>query len=176
MSVVDILDSLIYTDVGTYIVATLPGIPVVQGYPNRVSMLPATPGFIEMFITRKVRQNTNIDGWDVTNPAPADETVETHYEVVMQLSFFGAQSSAWATIISNLWRDELTCVALADTCQPLFSEDPIRAPLVNEEQQYEDKWIVLAHLQYNPVVSTPQQFADTLGPIDVINVYEAYPP
>jgi hypothetical protein len=51
----------------------------------------------------------------------------------------------------------------------------MQAALVNGEEQYEERWIVGANLQYNPVVSTPQQFADTLE-ATLINVDEAFPP
>jgi len=36
--------------------------------------------------------------------------------------------------------------------------------------QYEDRWIVTARLQYNPVVTTSQTYAVVLGPADIVDV------
>lgn len=174
---IDILDADIYTDVGNFIVATL-GLSagqLIQGYPNRAAMPPAGAGFVEMTITRKLRLNTNIDTWDTTDPSPATTTQETHWQITMQVDCYGATSSAWAMILAGLFRDAAACDALADTCQPLYADDPIRAPLTNAEEQYEDKWIVPVQLQYNPTISTTAQFANTLA-VDLINVDERYPP
>jgi hypothetical protein len=171
---IDILDADIYTDVGAFIVATL-GCAVIQGYPNRTAMPPAGAGFVEITITRKMRLSTNIDTWDTTNPSPTGTTQETHWQVTMQADCYGPASSAWATILAGLFRDEVACDALADTCQPLYADDPMRAPLTNAEEQYEDKWIVPLQLQYNPTISTAQQFANALT-VGLIEVDEAYPP
>ena len=172
---VDIPLSQIYTDVGDFIVATL-GVSssaVVQGYANRVAM--PLSGFIEMHLGRSARLATNVDGYDETNPDPTATTQTQSVQLALQLSLYGPTSGDWAAIMSTLLRDDVACVALAPTCQPLYSDDPIRAPLVDAEQQYDDKWIVTAQLQYNPTVSTSQQFANTLD-VTLINVDEAYPP
>lgn len=169
------LDS-VYQTVGNFIVATL-GLAagqLVQGYPNRVAM-PVVGPFVEMHISVARRLNTNIDTWDETNPAPITMQQEQHVQLALQLSLYGPQSGDWAAILSTLLRDDVACQAFGDTCQPLYADDPIRAPLTDEERQYEDKWIVTGQLQYNPIVSTPSQFADTLA-LDLINVFEAYPP
>lgn len=174
---VDTTLSQVYTDVGNFIVATfgLSSGQLIQGYPNRTSMPPATGPWIEMHLTRNARLRTNVDTWDETDPAPTTMEQEQGIQLSLQVDFYGPVSGDWATIFSTLWRDDVGCVALADTCQPLYSDDPIRAPLTNAEQQYEDKWIVAAQLQYNPTVSTSQQFANTLD-VTLINVDEAYPP
>lgn len=38
--------------------------------------------------------------------------------------------------------------------------DPKMMPLIDGEAQYEQRWVITAVLQYNPVVSTPMQFFD----------------
>ena len=172
---VDTTLSQVYADVGDFIVSTL-GIDstqVVQGYANRVAM--PLGGFVEMHITRSARLSTNVDGWDTTNSNPTSATQTQAVQLALQLSLYGPASGDWAAIMSTLLRDAVACDALAPVCQPLYSDDPIRAPLTDAEQQYEDKWVVTAQLQYNPTVSTAQQFANTLD-VTLINVDEAYPP
>jgi hypothetical protein len=174
---IDITQSQLYTDVGNFVVSMLgiAGAALVQGYPNRVAM-PAPSGlqFVEMHNSRMVRLNTNVDTWDQTNPDPSLMTQTAAWQVSMQFSLYGSAAGDWASILATLFRDEVACNALT-TCQPLYADDPIRAPLIDAEEQYEDKWIVIAQLQYNPTVSTAQQFANVLA-LDVVNVDEAYPP
>lgn len=174
-NIVDIsLDSL-YQVLGDFIadVLGLANDHVVQGFPNRVPM-PVGP-FVLMTNTNLKRLRTNVDTWDTADPAPITMQQEVGTQLEMQLDLYGPASGDWAVILTALLRDEAGCVALAPTVQPLYSDDPVRAPLTNAEEQYEDRWIVRAQLQYNPTVSTPQDFADTLA-VDLINVDEAYPP
>lgn len=155
---------------------------VLQGLPNRTAMPLASPGFATMQLTRGQRLNTNIDTWDPTDPAPTEIDSETHWQERMQLDFYGATSGDWARVVAGLWRDEYTCLALAGsgglanpTCQPLYHDEPIEAPLEDDEKQYEQRWTVQTYLQYNPVTSIPQDFASSLS-VTLINVDEAYSP
>jgi hypothetical protein len=165
----------VYTALGAFIAAQL-GLSagqVIQGYPNRVAMPPAGPGFIVMTGISKTRLRTNVDNFAGTSqaaPAPGPVTSEQGQQLDVQLDCYGPQASQWSDILSTLLRDNIGCVALAPTCQPLYADDPIRAPLTNAEMQYEDRWIVTARLQYNPVVTTSQTYAVVLGPADIVDV------
>lgn len=160
-------------------IATVTGLDpsvIIQGLPNRVGMPPASPGFVTMQATRMPRIATDVDDWDQTSDiVPEATSIEQSTEIVMQLDCYGADSGDWAVMLCALLRDEFGCAALAPTCQPLYTDDPLLAPLEDSEDQYEQRWTVISHLQYNPVITAPMQFADTLT-IDVINVDEAYPP
>jgi hypothetical protein len=161
---------------------------VIQGLPNRTAMPLASPGFATMQITWGKRLNTNIDTWDVTAPADPDDpppttsNSETHWMVRVQLDFYGSTSGDWATVLAGLWRDEYVCEALAGvgglaapTCQPLYHDEPLLAPLEDDEKQYEQRWTLPAYVQYNPVTTVPQDFATALD-VTLINVDKAYPP
>ncbi len=163
----------IYTKLGAFIIAQLGLAPgqVVQGYPNRVAM-PVGP-FVLMTAMLKKRLRTNVDNYAGTSsPAPAGGpvTAEQGQQITVQLDCYGPQSSDWSDILTALLRDNVGCVALAPACQPLYADDPVRAPLNDSEQQYEDRWIVQAVLQYNPIVTTAQTYANTLGPVDLVDV------
>jgi hypothetical protein len=151
----------------------LPAASVVQGLQNRNAM--PLPGFVAMTATLKNRLRTNVDSWDTTIDDPTQTTQEQGIQLTVQLDCYGPASSEWSDILATLLRDEVGCAALEPICDPLYCNDPIQAPLTNAEQQYEQRWIVGAVLQYNPVVAVPMQFADALA-ADVINVDEAYPP
>lgn len=179
--IVSPLESDIYTDVQALVMGLLPldAAHVVAGTQNRVAM-PVGP-FCKLWIVGKHRLSTNLDVYD---PNTQDMSYQGAWQVEMQLDFLGPSMQApdgnnmsvgdYATIFATLWRDNYACLALAPTCQPLHADEPMRAPLIDGEAQYEDRWIVRAFLQYNPVVSSAVQSA-TVARVTVINVDEAYP-
>jgi hypothetical protein len=154
---------------------------VLQSLPNRTAMPPASPGFVVMNLGRLKQLRTPEATWDPTDVAPTAIDLEQGTEVRLQLDLYGAASGDWGAQFQTLLRSEPGCVALAGAdyanpvCQPLYASDASQAPLDDSEDQYEDRWTIEAILQYNPVTSVPQQFADTLE-LTVINVDEAYPP
>ncbi len=163
----------VYKALGAFVLAQL-GLAsgqVIQGYPNRTAM-PVGP-FVLMTAMLKRRLRTNVDNFAGTSqvaPAPGPVTAEQGMQVDVQLDCYGPQSSDWADILTTLLRDNVGCLALAPKCQPLYADDPIRAPLTNAEAQYEDRWIIQARIQYNAVVTTAQDYATVLGPVDIIDV------
>lgn len=176
---VSIRVSDIYTKLGQFIMAQL-GIQaaqVVQGYQNRTAMpTPASAGFVVMSAIAKKRLRTNIDNFAATSdpaPAPGPVTSEQGQQIDVQLDCYGPLASEWSDILTTLLRDNIGCMALAPVCQPLYADDPMRAPLTNAEAQYEDRWIVTARLQYNPVVTTAQDYATVVGPVNTIDVTPA---
>lgn len=166
----------VYAALGAFITAQL-GLAsgqVIQGYPNRVAMpANAAAGFVVMYAINKKRLRTNVDTYSgTTDPAPAGGpvTAEQGMQVDVQLDCYGPTSSDWADILTTLLRDNVGCEALAPACQPLYADDPTRAPLTNAEAQYEDRWIVTARIQYNPQVTTSQEYATVLGPANLVDV------
>jgi hypothetical protein len=90
------------------------------------------------------------------------KAVEQSTEITVQLDVHGPNSAQNAQIVSTLLRDDFACEFFAGTSldiQPLYAADPRQVYFDNGEQQYEERWIVDACLQANPVVSVPQQFA-----------------
>lgn len=175
----------VYADVGAFIAAQLGlvvGITVVQGFQNRVAMpTPPTTGFVQMTVLNKKRLGTNHISWqnpdptaDPPIPFPTDIQYQQNQMWTMQLDCYGPQASEWADILTTLLRSEVACDALT-TGQPLYADDPRRLPLANGEDQYEDRWMVTLQMQVNSVVSTPQDFADTLT-LTLIEVDATYPP
>lgn len=165
----------IYTAVRAFLLTIVPaGTGVVQGIVNRVPLPPA--GVVVMTIITQNRIATNED--DYTDPFPTPggtQQSKASQRVEMQLDFYGGDSQAWATMVETLWRDEVGCVALAPTVQPLYADDPRQLPLITGEEQYLQRWMLKAAMQYNPVTVTVQDFAGTLE-ATLINVDEAYPP
>jgi hypothetical protein len=172
----------LYTAVRAFLVAALPvsADNVIKWQQNRTAPPPggtalSASGYATMQIINARRLRTNVDTWDYTDPNPDSIVREQGVRVEMQLDLYGPVSGDWAAIVSTLWRDDYACLALAPTCQPLHADEPIFADFTDSEQQYEQRWIVRAVLQYNPTVSTPSQFADIVEVSPIINVDVEYP-
>lgn len=166
----------VYAKLGTFIESVVPvGVPVIQLPVDRASMPPAEPGFVGMRAMLQSRIMTNLDRWNPADVAPIEIAIEQAVRLTVQLDCYGALSGDWAVMLSTVLRDEYGCIALAPILAPLYTDDPKFAPLIDGEEQYERRWIVPAVLQYNPVVTTPQEFADT-AEVALINVDVEYPP
>lgn len=98
--------------------------------------------------------------------------IEQPTEIVMQIDVHGPASADNAQTISTLFRDDYAVQQLATAAisiAPLYADDPRQMPFITAANQFEDRWSVDVHLQVNPVVTIPQQFADVLA-LGVVNV------
>lgn len=107
-------------------------------------------------------------------------------EILMQLDVHGPASNANAAILTTLLRDqwaveqfdqEATAIGLsAGVLTPLYADDPKQIPFINDQQQYETRWIVEAWLQANQtVINIPQQFASAFD-VTLVEIDATYPP
>jgi hypothetical protein len=86
-------------------------------------------------------------------------------QVTVQIDIHGPASPDNAQIITTLLRDEYATDLFASSgfdVTPLYANDPRQMPFTNGEQQVENRWVVDAVLQCNPILTVPQQFADEL--------------
>lgn len=100
-------------------------------------------------------------------------------EVLYQLDVHGPNSSDNAEIIATLLRDEYAVDQfdrLISGVEPLHADDPKQIPFVNDQQQFEYRWVVEARIQANQaVINIPQQFASAFA-VALLEVDAAYPP
>lgn len=166
----------VYAKLGTFIESVVPaGVLVIQMPENRVAMPPPIPGFVGMTARLGERIMTNLDRWDPAAVAPVAIEIEQDVRLAVQLDCYGALSGDWAIMLSTVLRDEYACAALAPILSPLYCDAPKFAPLIDGEEQYERRWILSAVMQYNPVTSTPMQFADVAN-VTLIEIDASYPP
>jgi hypothetical protein len=105
------------------------------------------------------------------------KTAQQKTKVTVQLDVHGPASSDNAQTIATLLRDDFAVQAFAASgfdVSPLYASEPRQMPFVNGEQQVEERWVIDAVLQCNPVVAMPQQFADEVD-VTVTNVDATYP-
>lgn len=144
---------------------------VIRVPTNRVSM--PKGGFITMSPAELMPLSTNVDTYTETT-----KTITRPTQVSIQLDCYGAGSADRAVAISMLLRDDSGCELFAAQpggIQPLYATDPAQLPLVNGEEQYEQRWMFKAVLQYNPALSVEQQSANELS-VDFISAVRKYAP
>lgn len=153
-----ITDDAVMTALRTFLLAVLPaGVEVVQGQPNGVPE-PASPDHVVMTPSRRGQLSTTTHTYD---PATGQNNIARSTAVHFQLDIYGPSASDNAQVVSTLLRDAYGCTFLtAYNVQPLYCDDGRQMPLVNGEFQYENRWMVNAVLQANPVIATPAEFAD----------------
>lgn len=151
------------------------GTRVIRGPINRAAQPAEDHVIITPTFRRRLRTNVEVDVDPFPLPDPGSTQLEEGVHMHIQADFYGAQGGDWAAAFETVWRSEYAVKALAPTCAPLYADEARQIPLVTGEDQFLERWAVVAHIQYNPVTSAPQQFAGTAS-VNIINVDEAYPP
>ena len=157
--------------------ATLVGSGVLPGT-LIVSQLSGGSGGIG---TYQLSQLTGTIGSETMACGQASMTQEA--TVTVQLDFHSADLTAgdMAEIFKTTFRSGFAVdffgglPAPLNGASPLYAEDPRQVPFINENQQYEWRWVVDALLQVNQTVIVPEQYADSVS-VNVINVQAAYGP
>ncbi len=96
-------------------------------------------------------------------------------ELTVQLDFHRADTSIagdLAQTVSTMFRTDYAVDQFATSgfdITPLYADDPRMVPFINENQQWEWRWVLEAKMQVNDIVALPLQFATSLV-ADVISV------
>lgn len=170
-AIISLSETHVFTALRNFLLAVLPaGMEVVQTQDNGVPM-PTGP-FVAMNNIGIKRLSTNKAIYDNTAQTKGME-VSTMYSV--QLDFYGPVADSCAAIVQTLFRDEVGIRLFSDSVVPLYADDPQQMTMINGEQQFEQRWRVEVCMQYNPVVTMPQQSA-TAAKVGLVNVDAIYPP
>lgn len=150
---IDITDQDVFTALVTFFNSFLPfGTQVVQGQDNLVSMPKGS--FVCMTNAGMDRLSFNVDSYD---SIAQSKSILTPTNYAIQLDFYGPTSQTWAMQTQALFRDEYATAIFPSNIQPLYADNPVQIPLIDGEDQYEQRWKLTASLQYNPILSTSQQ-------------------
>jgi hypothetical protein len=151
------------------------GAEVVRAQVNRVAM-PPNPCVI---LTELLQSDLSVPATEYqppVDPAPAIGTATIYgpSRIDMQMDFYGAQAGEFCKTVKTAFRSHWGFAHFPAGIKPLYTSDGIQAPLTTGEQQYESRWTLTASLQYNPVVTVPQEFADVLMPDQVapVDIFE----
>jgi hypothetical protein len=83
----------------------------------------------------------------------------------VQLDVYGPNSADNSHTITTLFRDSYAVDQFATSgfdVTPLYADDARQAPFIDAESQWEDRWMISAVLQVNPIITVPQDFASEL--------------
>lgn len=104
---------------------------------------------------------------------------------LIQLDVHGPNSGDNAQTVSTIFRDQFGVALFVSQCQtlglddnavvPLYADDPKQIPFINDQDQYENRWVIEAFVQANMHLAVPQQFAAEVT-VTEIEVLTAYPP
>lgn len=177
---IDLTESAILAIWRSFLLGVLPaGLEVVQGQDNRVPS-PAGTDYAVYWPTFRKRLATNTVTASASVPAGLLDrnNFKQPFEIHIQTDLHGPSSSDNATMISTLARSEYATAffsSASDAVQILYADDPKQMVFITGENQFEDRWVIEAVLQANPVTTTVQQFADVVT-VGLIEVDTTYPP
>ena len=173
MPTISIIDTDVYTALRTYLLSLAPaGAEVVQGIQNQVSM--PVGNFATMTSSQMVRLATNVTTYQPFIGAGQKEVL-TAFRYLIQVDLYGPLSQPWAAQAKGLFRDSYAVDLFPSNIVPLFADDAIQLPLVNGEEQWEQRWKMQMSVQYNPLVTASQDFATSLK-AEIVSVDVKYPP
>lgn len=163
------MNSEVFTKLGNLIATVVPAVAanIVRGLGNDTPM--PLPGFVCMTASRQTRIATNETTYNST-----DAKVLTNFKrFEVQIDFYGPDSAEWANTVETVLRDEFAVDFMGPLVTPLYCSDAQLAPLDNGEKQYEERWMMTAAFEFNPDVTLPQDYYDTVVVIPV-NVEATY--
>jgi hypothetical protein len=141
----------------------VPGAQVVRAQVNRVAM-PSNPGVV---LTEMLQVDLSVPATEY-QPDAGTATIEGPTRVDIQIDFYGEQAGEFCKTVKTAFRSHWGFSHFPANIKPLYTSDGIQTPLTTGEQQYESRWTLTASLQYNPIVTVPQDFADVLVPNKVL--------
>ena len=158
ISVDQVIDAL-----ADFLAPFVPGAQVVRAQVNRVAM-PSNPGVV---LTEMLQVDLSVPATEY-QPDAGTATIEGPTRVDIQIDFYGEQAGEFCKTVKTAFRSHWGFEHFPANIKPLYTSDGIQTPLTTGEQQYESRWTLTASLQYNPIVTVPQDFADVLVPNKVL--------
>jgi hypothetical protein len=134
---------------------------VVAGLDNGVPM-PVNP-FVAVTPLYFNRLATNEPTYTDPGIGQGTSGVKQSISYTWQIDCYGPQSSDWAAILTTMFRDSYGVDFMAPIAAPLYADDPKQMPVVDGEENFEQRWLITAVLQYNPVVTIPVQYFNVIN-------------
>ena len=165
IAVDDVIDALV-----VFLTPFAPGHQIVRAQVNRVPM-PKTPCIVLTDLLQvDIEQSYN------TYDSDNDKTVlNGPQRVDIQIDFYSPRASDVCNAVKIAFRSLWGVDKFPNNIKPLYSGDGAQIPMITGEQQYESRWTLTVSLQYNSIITVPQQFADvaevaTVAAVDVFEV------
>lgn len=154
ISVDQVIDAL-----AAFLAPFCPGAQIARGQVNRVPMAPSPC----VYLTEVLQVKLAVPNTDY-RPDDDEADIGSRRRIDIQMDFYGLPAGEFAAAVSTAFASHWGFAHFPSNIKPLYTSDPVQAPLTTGEQQYESRWTSTAALQYNPTVTVPQEFADVVTP------------
>lgn len=134
---------------------------IIRGNVNRTAM-PIAP-FVELTEISNTALNKAIEYYSDTTA-----TINEHKRIEIQADFYGWDLSDTIQAVHTAYRTIWGVTKFPSNIVPLYCTEPMKMPIENAEEQYEQRWTMTMSLQYNPDVTVPQDTFNTKGTTGVI--------
>ncbi len=165
IAVDDVIDAL-----QAFVLPFMQGGEVIRAQTNLVPMPQSPCATLKEILTADIR----IPHVDYL---PDDDLAEINgpQRIDIQIDFYGLIAGELCNSVKSAFRTGWASDQFPVNIKPLYTSDGVQSPLTTGEQQYESRWTLTASLQYNPIITVPQQFADVAqvfktDPVDVFEV------
>lgn len=150
-----------------FITQFMQGGQVARTQVNRVPQLPAPCAYL----TELLQVDLEIP-YQTYNTVDSLANINGPQQIDIQVDIYGAAAGEICKAVKSAFRTEWGTDQFPANVKPLYTNDGVQSPLIGAEQQYESRWTLTVSMQYNPVITVPQQFADeavvaTLEPADI---------
>ena len=143
---------------GAFLAPFVPGASIHRGQANRAAMAPSPC----VYLTELTQVDLSVPD---TTYAPSTDSaaIKGPSRIDVQIDFYGVQAGEFCKTFKTAFRSHWAYTHFPAAIKPLYTSDGMQSPLITGEQQYESRWTLTASMQYNPIVTVPQDFADTLA-------------
>ena len=170
------LDQSIEAAVQAWVMSML-GLDILHVIPAHDNRVPP-PGTPFVMVSHLLRRQYETAG--STYDGVSTETVSMGLDYSFQIDSYGVNAADWAMIMQVLFKSGPTAAFFeawgqsnSFTIDPMFCDDATHMPIVNEEEQYEERWTLKPHFCVLLSVATPQQFMTEFN-VNLINVQATY--
>ena len=149
--VTDITIDQVIDALGSYVQIFTP-VQIIRGNVNRTAM-PISP-FIELTEIASSSINKPIETYI---SADQTEIINEHTRLEVQIDLYGWELSDTVKALHSSFRTIWASDQFPTWVMPLYCSEPMKMPVPNGEEQYEQRWTMRLSLQYNPAIIVPQQ-------------------
>lgn len=157
---------LAITSTATFLRGLMPWIPasnVVRGQTNGTPP-PLPPSIVITELLQAQYTTTRVK----LNLAGDESTYVMPRRLDLQIDCYGPRASEMANNATTMLRSLYATERFPDGVEPLYCSDPIQAPLITGEKQYETRWSVTFSVQYNEPVTVSQESFNVVGSTEAI--------
>ena len=159
MPAVNVTQTQLYTMLRSFIMNVTGVSQVIQSQGNRVPM--PKGDFITMTPMGTIGLSTNYDVYDASgvDASSGSWTNSRDTQWRCQLDFYGVGAANNCAAVSTMVRSLYAADFFRDSpLTPLYSSEPLQTSMVNGQEQWEERWTMDFHGQYNPSVTFPVDF------------------